>query len=150
MTDLPDVTTALARIDPGVSADVVIDAIGKVELLERAAREARKLLDAAAIEWIDRNGAIEVGTVRWYVGVRKDKRSRDNVATLDRLYVKAGGDVARVADALASQPFRTGQARELLGEVEFGEHFETVEVKELREGKTARRLLKTDTQYVTR
>lgn len=106
------------------------------------------------VGWINTNGPIEFGTIRYYVGPEKKTKCRDQQATADAILTACGGDWERFASCLASGAFKHGAVRVLLDQAgtpeKFGDLFEVVETQELKEGKavTVKKLHKVDERFI--
>lgn len=135
------VTTALAKLDPTVSIDVVADAMGRVENVERVAKEARRILTAALIEFIQERGPFVVGDVKYYLGTKKTTVCRDKALATDALLAVTGGDLGELAKLMVSEPYKPGACNAAVDEATFAALFEVTEKPELREGKPGKSLL---------
>lgn len=145
--NIAETQTALAKADdPAVPAEVVAEAIGKVDALMRFARELRANCDRVVLEWVLLNGPLTVGDVKYYAGFRKVTKCQDNAAAVELLLTETGGDVQQLAACIASDGLKPGACREVLGP-RFGEVFTTEERPELREGKPVKGLLKANTKF---
>jgi hypothetical protein len=144
-------TTALSLVEPSVGIDVIADAIGKVDALKRAAKEATAELDGLLTEYVQVNGPVTIGTIRYYVGPkRKTKLQLTLERALTILIESAQGDVGTVAGCLSSDALKHGACRDVLGD-RWDEVFVVVEETELKEGKpvkAAPSLQKLDTRFL--
>lgn len=151
MADLDTVTTALAqRIEalPALSdAEAALSLMADVERFQAAAREAKRQLEAALIQFIDANGDIELGDKRWYVGHDKSyKRRTDLEVAVSALLEATGGDVAAFCGLLSSGALKPAACRLVLGE-RFADHFETVVERDLKTGAPRRAVKVHDARF---
>lgn len=146
-TDL--ITTVRASIDRviegGASADDVLTAMGFVAKLKELTREVSEKCEAAAIAWIEQNGQIESGDVRYYVAPNKSVKCPDLRKVVDAILSRAGVD--ELVTCLSTSAFKPSAVRELLPEDELDGLFITTTTGELREGKPAKRLQKVDGRF---
>ncbi len=110
-----------------------------------AAKAAKALIDDALLaHLIATRSEVVIGEKRIYAGNRKVTKCRDNARLLDHLLALTSVD--EIAALLASDAFKPGAARDVLGDAWDG-HF-TVEIRpELHEGKPKKRLIETDTRF---
>lgn len=111
--------------------------------------ELSKQLDAKLIEWINKNGAITIGTRRIFVGEDKSTKCKDVKAAMQALLEASGGDWDQVVQCLSANAIKHGAARTVL-EDKWGDHFEVIEKTELKEGveKPVKQIVDMDTQFI--
>lgn len=123
------------------SRDGLLDIRSALSELATKVREFRAEVEAALVENIDLHGDIDMGDgKRLYVGVDRSYKCRDNVATFDALFEATGGDVALMAEHLASGAWKPGSCRKTLAD-RFDTLFETAEAKDVKTG-SAKRIVK--------
>jgi len=149
-------TTALATLRNEVSdlstedsRDRAIDLYMRAEVALGMAREIKSIVAEKLAEWIDQNGEITVGDIRYYVGKSKTQKPRDLREVADRVLTAVAGDLDAFVDVLAANAFKPGAAKKLLGD-QFDEVFETTEKLDLRTGKPARELKVVNTKFLPR
>jgi len=149
--DLPDAYTsaclALAaiidQVRPGCSLEQFDRANAMVDALARMSKTATAVWKSNARAKILADGDVTIGTVRHYVGVKKDVKC-DNAdvflcAMLEMFGVDDQTVVRRVVNAIApllcSDPFKPGETKKLIGEEMFAKFFTCHEEGEVKEGK---------------
>jgi rubrerythrin len=137
-------TELIRRISPDMEHELVATAIIGMDDMKRRVRELDAMLEGLLIEWIDANGDIEIGGVRYYVGKASRVKCRDVKATLDRLLTEFGGDLDRVSICLSSSAWKHGQVRREAGEQTYEQLFETTVAPELATGKPRREIKKSN------
>jgi hypothetical protein len=145
-----DIVSLIARIEPGMPVEQVAAAIDAVDIFIQRGKALREMLETAITEHIQATGQdLVIGTVRYYLAVKKDKKLRKDVtpdAVLSALFDKTGGDMAAVGTVLASGWCKPGAAEGVLGE-DFLKYFEVVERESLEEGKSKKTLQKFDDRF---
>lgn len=140
------VRDALCNLESGTATkEDVLTTMGFVKRLSEVAKDCRSQFEKLAIEWIDANGEIDDGRVRWYVGPERKTKCINTRATIEALLNATGGDIDRMAECLASDPFKPASTKALLEDagVDHGCLFQTVEEQDLKEGKPKRALKST-------
>lgn len=128
------------------SQENVLLALGYAKRLRELAKELTDQAEQAAIGYIKEHGEFAVGETRYYVGVRKDTKCKDAKAVLAAVLEVTGGDLDAVNECLSSGAWKPGATKKVLGDAAV-QHFETVEVGELREGKAVPRLQVVNTAF---
>lgn len=142
---ITNVRAAIDRVLEGeASKDDVLTTIELVARMKQLTRELADKAETAAIAWIEQNGDITTGLVRYYAGTNKAVKCKDHDATLQAVLTATGGDVSAVARCLASSAWKHGACREVLPADEYEGLFETVETKDLKTGTARQRLQKFD------
>jgi len=142
-----------ALINKSIALEVNSDAEAALELLDlmrfwtAQLKQARAMATEALIEWIDGNGDLEMGEKRWYVGTTKRVKLRDSFAAAEALLDATGGDLVEFCEALASEPFKQGHMRTVLGDAEHERLFSVDIVKDLKTGKPRREVKQTDKRF---
>jgi hypothetical protein len=130
------------------TAEQLLTAQNFIKRLGEVYRDLKERTEAATISWIERNGDLTDGEVRYYVAPNKSTKCVDVRRTLVALLEAAGGDLDLVASVLASNPYKPAKAREVLGEAST-DLFETDVTKDLKTGQpTAKRLQKADPRFI--
>lgn len=119
----------------------VMQAMAFKQKLMEIARAISHRFEQAAIGWIEKNGEIEEGEKRWFVGT-VTKRSCLNVEETARTILESHGPDA-LARVLSSGCFKAAATMELLGE-DAMRHFEVRVEKDLKDGKPRKKLKSTD------
>lgn len=127
---------AIDTVENGLaSREEVLNALNFMDALSEATRELKARLEAAAIKWIEANGELEFGDIRYYVGPNKTTKCLNLSGTLEALLTATGGDFEAVVRCLSTSAFKHGACREALPESEYNALFKTEEVMDLKEGK---------------
>jgi hypothetical protein len=147
--DLAPYTARVSAIDASTPFPDVANVLGLIDEGMRRLRELKAEAEAVAVEQLRRDGPQVVGTVRYYAGPTKDHKCRDVRATVDLLM---GLDLAVLGECLSTSAVKAGAFRKAVADVGkpelFGEHFETVERWDVKEGKPTARLQKVDTAFL--
>jgi ABC-type glycerol-3-phosphate transport system substrate-binding protein len=146
------VATCKANIETVESGEAtseqVLAAMDFVVTLAFVTNELKKRMEEAAIKWIQANGDLVDGDIRYYVGPNKSTKCLDLPGTLRALLEVSGGDLDAVVEVLSSGAFKPAKAKEVLGERADG-LFETKETTDLKTGKaTGPRLQKSDPRFI--
>lgn len=133
---------AIEMIEQGMAEKAdVLSALAFVEQVGQVYRTLKGRCEGAAMSWIEKNGDIEDGAVRLYVGTARTHRCRDKREFIARL-LEQGCTPEVLAQILTAQPFKSpSTTRELVGPDIVSEMFETVEQSVLETGKP-RKVLK--------
>lgn len=116
-------------------------------------KELRERLDEKLIDWIDANGAIQVGSRRIYVGTKKDTKCRALKPALQALMESSGGDWEQFCACLSSNAIKYGAAKTVMTPDVWATHFEVVEKTELKEDgkeKPIRQIVDLDETFLKR
>ncbi len=140
--------TDLTPITPASSIEQIAERKGILQAMKARIKELERLHDEQMLEYIDANGPIEIGDVKYYAGYEKDTKDHDRVGAANELLAACGGDFETfVADCLASQPFKPGTAKALLGE-KFPNYFTVTEKRVLKDGRPGRKVLAVPTKLL--
>lgn len=143
MANIQEATEAalavIQREEGLVTQEEVVKALDLRNRLREFVRELDGQVEAATIRWIDANGEIEVGDIRYYVGAEKKVRCVDTTRTAEAILERVGGSVGDFVATLVSQPFKPGAAQSVLGD-ESDRLFSVTHVQDLKEGKPRKRL----------
>ncbi len=139
----------LETIDVKSTLDRVMSIHERLEVLNKAMCFMRQELERRMIDWINANGDIVVGTVRYYVGKKKTTKAKDNSTVLDMLYTALAGDESMVCKCMSANPWKHGTIRGILDDDKlFDMLFETTEQMDLKTGKPKRGLQRVDSKYL--
>ncbi|MDX2147599.1 MAG: hypothetical protein SFZ23_08770 [Planctomycetota bacterium] len=141
----------LDTIDQAVDAthpDQILAALSLIEAIKALTKRLEGRVEDAAISYITAHGDITDGVRRYYVGPNKRTKARDSWAVLQALLETMGGDLRSVADCLASDCWKPGACRRLLGDAVANSLFETVVTQDLKTGEPGKpRLQKVDPRF---
>lgn len=130
-----------------VDADAVLSAMNLVRRLGEIHRDLKDRLEAASIQWIEVNGDLTDGEVRYYVAPNKSTKCVDLRGTFQALLDKSGGDLDSVVLCLSSGAFKPSATKEVLGDLA-DSLFVTEVTKDLKTGKpTGPRVQKHDPRF---
>ena len=136
-TELLKIThDAIDTVENGLaSKEQVLFALNFMDTLAEATRLLKSRLEAAAIKWIQENGELEYGDIRYYVGPNKTTKCLDAGKTLEALLSATDGDFEAVVRCMSSSAWKHGACREALPPAVYENLFRTEEVMDLKEGK---------------
>lgn len=126
----------IAKLISGIAAkDDVLDALEVRKRLAEVSRALCKAVEESAIAWLQANGEIECGEIRYYAGIEKKTTCTNPKAATVAVLDAAGGDTDKFTECLASGAFKPGACKQLLGEQRFAELFKTEAVPDLKTGR---------------
>lgn len=140
------VRVVVNRVTPAASVDEIAEALTVVESFKHIAKELEVELKRRMLEHVEENGPVKIGTIRYYAGSNRTVKCRDSGVTLEALLKATGGDVEQIAKLFASQPFKHGACRDVLGD-EWAKCFETADATVLKEGKPVKELQTADVRF---
>lgn len=135
-------------LDGNASKDDVLTCIDVVARLKELTRELAEKSEEAIVPWLQRNGDIERGEVRYYAAATKTNKVRDNDGMLKAVLSATGGDVEAIAKCLASGAWKVSAVRELIPADEYEVLVEVVESVDLKTGKPKVKVQKFDATFV--
>lgn len=134
-----------------VKAATAAAALNKLQRLKELVREIERDMTARLIEWIQANGDLEIGELRYYVGTEKKTRCNDVRGTLAALLELFAGDLDRVAECLGSSAWKHGAIKKALEEIgqaaKFPELFTVTEETDLKTGQPAKKLMTVNPKF---
>ena len=142
------IETEVLAIGPATPIDRVANTIQMVDALMARAKEIKSHLEGVLIGYIEQNGELTIGTIRYYIGAKKTTKCQDVPATVEALLNAVGGDFQRFCEHLSASSIKHGAARQTLTPEEYGRLFTTTEEPSLEEGKPRKQLQKVDTRFV--
>lgn len=126
---------AIAKMEAGTATEPdVLTAINLHTRLKEITKGLGYLIDNAAVEYINKNGDITCGDIRYYVGTTTYTKCKDVKGTLQTLLDVTGGDLEKIATCLASDAWKAGATRVVLVD-QFDTCFSTEKRMEMKEGK---------------
>jgi len=145
---LTTVADRCAEVQSGMaSADDVLSALDFLKQLKEATAKLNADMEAAVIGWINANGDLSDGKVRYYVAPNKTTKCLNVRTTLEAIFEAKDGDLDALMDCLSSNPFKPATTIKLIGP-RAEECFKTEEVMDLKTGKPKEaRLQKFDPQF---
>lgn len=119
----------------------------RIAFLKEFTKEMSARWDSLMLANCEANGDQVIGDIRYYAGIEKKTVCEDAAKGLETILECAGGDFGKVAEMLASNPFKHGACREVLGN-RWGDVFTVVEKLELKEGKPSKKLIAINGRFV--
>ncbi len=127
---------ALSRLRSGIaSSDDFLLAMNLKKRMGEIMRECMANIETAGIEWLDKNGEVECGDVRYYVGRKRNTRCMNQAETAKEILNASGGDLDALNKCLAAGAFKPGATAEVLDEETYKRLFKTEEVPDLLTGR---------------
>lgn len=127
--------TLVERLEAGTGSEAdVLTALNLHQRLKEVTKGLGYLVDDAAVQYINKHGDITCGNIRYYVGTTTYTKCKDVKGTLEMLMAVSGGDFGAMAECLASDAWKAGQSRVVLGD-KFDTCFSTEKRMELKDGK---------------
>lgn len=127
--------TAISLVEDGMATkEEVMNALAFKQQLGAFVRHLNTRFEKAAIAWIEKNGEIEEGATRWYVGKVFDRKCSNVRETIEAILSMNGGDTETLATLLSSQPFKEATTIAFLGE-KAKDLWTIAEKKDLKDGK---------------
>lgn len=151
---IPQTLTAIELVESGLADEAqVLAGAAFIEKLGQLHRELKSRWEAAAIAYMEANGDLLDGEVRYYVGPNKSTKCVDLRETVRVVLTATGGDVDAFTDCLSSSAFKHGTTCKRLAEAGMKEDadrlFVTTETKDIKTGKaTGPRVQKFDPRFV--
>jgi hypothetical protein len=133
--------TDIIPITPTSSIEQIADNLGKLKALAERARELKRQFDEQLLEYIEANGDVTIGEVRYYAGYEKETKCVNVPGALTSLMIHAGGDVEVFCGALAANAIKHGAAKKILPPDEYDLYFVTSLKPDLKEGKPVKKVL---------
>ena len=143
-----DILATIASLSPESPHDDVLDVLQRIAAAKQTINEMELLANDAAIQWIDANGDLVVGDVRYYVGVNKTTKCVDVRATMEAALTATGGDVDAMTELLGSGAWKHGACRKVLDADDFHRLFITTEKSNLKSDEPERSLQRVDQRFV--
>ena len=144
MTNVQQATEAalavIQREEGLVTQDDVVKALDLCQNPKAVVRELDAQIEAAVIQWINQNGDIEVGDIRYYVGTEKTTKCIDPRRTLEAVFDAVGADFDSFLGTLVSQPFKPATTRTIVGDDVADSLFVTSTQEDVKTGKPRKRL----------
>jgi hypothetical protein len=129
------------------TSDDALTALAFIGRLKELTRELNASVEQGVMEWIIRNGDLVDGEIRYYIGPEKKTKCNSNRQTLEAVLESVGGDMDAMAECLASDAFKPGACRTILGD-SFEQHFTTTTKDDLKTGKPVRKLQRVDQKFI--
>lgn len=142
----PDV---LDKLETGIATqDDALIAITTLAAMKQAMKELGHRIETALIQWINDNGEIECGDIRYYVGTESVTKCNDLGQAVQAILRAVGGDVDLFVSCLSSGALKPGASRAMLGDDAFASHFTTIKLEDLKTGKPRKGLKQTNTKFI--
>ncbi len=147
VTDI-DLRDAVFDLDTDADASYVLNILTRVEFAMEQAKALKATLEARLLPWLQANGPLTLGTIRYYAGTTKVTKCRDVAKALEALMDAAHGDWALICSCLSSNALKHGAAHKVLTPEEWDQHWQIEEVPDLKEGKPITKVQRVDTKFL--
>lgn len=134
-------------VTPETDRDQVLELMNRVKAAKELIKQIDQYLTEKLIEYIDANGEITFGDVRYYVGPKKITKCIDVPGAVEALLIASNGDFGKLCEFFASQPLKYGACKEPLGD-QWDQFFRVEEVMDLKEGKPKKALQSVNTKFL--
>lgn len=145
-TSLPGLYGAVVEFDEDMTTDQVLHLFNAVQHAEERMKEIKRVMTEGLIAWIEKNGDLEIGDIRYYVGTQKRIKCIDPQAVIDEFLNNYSYE--DLVSSMSSQPFKYGTVRAKIGDARFDELFMTGEAPDLKTGKPKKVVKQVDAKYV--
>lgn len=142
-----DICDAIDCVDNMEDIIMIGEWLGRLKTI---AAEAKKARDARFIELLNESdsGNFTFGDTRYYVGTKKKIKPLGNWQIMEALLEQTGGDAKQMAGCLASDAWKQGGIKKLVGDDKHKELFETIEELEVKTGKPKKELKQVPTKLI--
>ena len=149
---LDQIERSVQQLSSSASAEVALEVLEQTQALLERARELRKQAETQACGWIEANGDLVCGPIRYYVGVEKKTACRDVRAAVEAALAAVEGDLDAFSSLLSKNSLKHGACRQTLPPEVYGRLFITTEVERLKSGSAepARKLMRRDERFTRR
>jgi len=144
---MASVKTAIHRLTSGnATAEDFLTVQHAVAGMKGIVREYEARAKEASLEFLQDHGEVVSGTERYYIGNKKTTKCRDTGKALEALLTETGGDFEAVVELMASEPFKHGACRGVLGDG-WEQHFIVAEVEDVKTGKAKKEIKRIDSRF---
>jgi hypothetical protein len=133
--------TDIIPITPTSSIEQIADNLGKLKALAERARELKRQFDEQLLEYIEANGDVTIGEVRYYAGYEKETKCVDVGGVILHLLDAVVGDYDALAGFLCANPIKHGAVKKTLSPEVYDRLFVTSLKPDLKEGKPVKKVL---------
>lgn len=147
MSELKELDKMVLAINDETDAEYVCEVIDRIDQAKRMMKELDATLKESLIDWINRNGEINIGTKRYYVGTSKKTKARDMTRLCEAAITEAGGDFDAFAEVLSANAFKPGACKALLGD-KWGQHFAVEIDQDVKTGKAKKSVQVIDEKFI--
>ena len=137
----------VAEANADTAKDMLVELRDCVLVLQQRTKALRERIDQTFVAAIEAHGPIQVGPIRYVVGIDRTTRCTDTKGTTEVLLEAVGGDLGRYCEQLVAQPYKPASVRAFIPPEAYQRCFETV-VRKSVEGEPVERLMKVDTRFV--
>ncbi len=129
---LEETQLAICAIDPEnkLQHDHIALTLTKLEGYIAQAQDLKRQLKDAMKPWIEANGPVVIGDVRWVLVNKKTEKVRDLKSAVMALEKAVGGEFDLFIDCLSVNAIKTGAAKKVLGN-DFEKFFEVTIEKDV-------------------
>lgn len=147
---IPSLEKQVLALGTSAPAEAVADVLNRVQVLTREIKRVKDLWEQIAIEWIQANGDLQIGDMRYYVGHPKTTKCNDIPATVEALMQATGGDFRAFCECLSAGAIKHGAAKKVLAESDFARLFSVTEQTSLEEGKPTKKLCSVNERFLSK
>lgn len=135
------------RIDETSSEEDLVEIIGRIDALEEDLDKLVKAKKAAMMTWLQANGQLVIGTVRYYLGKKTTVKALDVKSIFETLLRDT--DMDTLVSCFSSNAWKYGTVREVLNdETKFNSLFETKVIMDLATGKPLKEIKCVDSRFI--
>jgi hypothetical protein len=144
---MANVKTAIHRLTSGNATDEdFLTVQHAVAGMKGIVREYESLAKEASLEYLKGGREVVSEHERYYIGNKRTTKCRDTGRALEALLIETGGDFDAVVELMASEPFKHGACRGVLGD-DWEQHFIVAEVEDVKTGKAKKEIKRIDTRF---
>jgi hypothetical protein len=145
---IEQIESAIDQLSHQCTVEQIVHGINVTSILLSRAKLLRQTLEQIAVRWIDSNGPIEIGDIRYTTGHHKRVLCTDILGCAQVVLEMSGGDLASLCEHLNSNPYKYGSVHRLVGNERFSELFRIEHKPKLVEDKAQKQLIRVDRRYV--
>ena len=124
-----------------------LEALDAVAFAKQELARLNAELNERIIEWIDENGDIERGDIRWYVGTPPVTKCVNPVAAAESILNFCEGDLDTFCEFFSADAFKAGEFKKRVGQEAFDAAFVVTRGTKVKEGKPVRRVSKANKKF---
>ena len=122
-SNLLSVSAVCLAMEHEFKIEQVAYALGAIEQMTKALKEAKAMFEAAIIPHLQA-GPITVGVTLLTLGKERKVKCVDRMGVLEAIITACGGDMGTATEYFASEPFKQGSIKKLVGEDAWAKLFE--------------------------
>lgn len=142
-----DIEQAVSLLTPKAPDEMVLSLLELTAALKRRAVELRQYAEQLAVAWIETNGDLVAGPIRYYAGHHKETKCLNQRRAIEALLSAVSGDLDAFCLLLAARALKPGACRGVLDPEQYAHLFQTERKVVLKDGKVTKRLIRTDERF---